>query len=104
MSRKLKTIAVMAVALILGCGLATAKPPTPTPKPTPTATPTPTPAPTPVPIQTFAAGFEGSYRGGGAVIKSSAGSVLTVVATGSSAGANVLLFDKATPPVAGDIP
>ena len=77
---------------------AQAKPPHPTP------TPIPTPTPTPAPTQTFAAGFDTIYRGGGSVIKSSPGSLLTVYGTSNCADAFMLLFDKATAPVPGDTP
>ena len=99
--------ALLLIPLALACFalLPTAQAGRPHPSPTPAPTATPTPTPTPVATQTFAAGFESSiYRGGGPVIKSSPGSVLTVYGTSDRADVFMLLFDKATAPVPGDIP
>jgi hypothetical protein len=97
--------ALLALACFALSPTAQAGRPHPSPTPSATPVPTPTPTPTPVPRQTFAAGFESSvYRGGGAVIKSSPGSVLTVFGTSDRADVFMLLFDKATAPVEGDIP
>ena len=74
----------------------------------PTDSPTLT-TPTPAPTRTYSGGIDYNCNriGGGPVIKNSPGTILTIHAGGGGGGYSnlyLLLFNKTTAPVAGDVP
>jgi len=68
----------------------------------------PTFSPTPAPTRTYSGGIGGNCQriGHGPVIKSSPGTIITIHAGGEPLGDGVwlLIFNKTTPPVNGDVP
>ena len=95
----------LTIFLLIAASSLLAGPPTHTPSPTPLPSPSPAPAST----LTYSGGIVDANcnrNGQGPVIKDSPGTVLTIHAGGLTFGANVwvLLFNKTTAPVNGDVP